>query len=532
MRFFRADFLGPAGSRRAHSASLRGAIICRIAQSVFRRMSSFHQFLYRICLRSAWPMVMVMLFWTLVVLGPLLGRGLLYMLPLLVAGLGAFFALRALLGEALNSARALPETGELPYGFAGHSIHAFSDPEGQVWLRARDVRRVLGLQRTDAWMAQAYPDGYRRAHPGSAAWFVRPGTVHRHWGGSTWPEVNRFLHFLERELVPLQTRRAASASVPGQPAAGGAPDAAGSKGQGVPGYLARQWRGEQGLLHLALWGAVLAALVSHVLLFDPEPAELTAHYRRYALILLAELLGGTLLSAWWGVGAWRAARRWFGADRSLLAGLVVAMAGMTMLLYAFDHLADRDRQMGLICAGGVGRRPGSQARGRRVRRWPAHRAFGGDGVRHDQPGPRPPGQAPGHTRDRARQPGRQRQRRLRAGRTGARPPPRRLRFRVLRQRLRAGFRGRAGAPGGAVGAFRVAPLGCCLAHRGFGHLRYRPQDGGVVCGTGRVGAVHRAGDADTFPGDVGAGGRRTDGERTGDGRVARRGRVSLLSARR
>ena len=177
MRFFRADFLGPAGSRRAHSASLRGAIICRIAQSVFRRMSSFHQFLYRICLRSAWPMVMVMLFWTLVVLGPLLGRGLLYMLPLLVAGLGAFFALRALLGEALNSARALPETGELQYGFAGHTVHAFSDPEGQVWLRARDVRRVLGLQRTDAWMAQAYPDGYRRAHPGSAAWFVRPGTV-------------------------------------------------------------------------------------------------------------------------------------------------------------------------------------------------------------------------------------------------------------------------------------------------------------------------------------------------------------------
>ncbi len=179
-------------------------------------MSSFHQFLYRICLRSAWPMIVAMLFWVVVVLGPLLGRGLLYMLPLLVAGLGAFFALRALLGEALHSAKALPETGELPYGFAGHSIHAFSDTEGQVWLRARDVRRVLGLQRTDAWMAQAYPDGYRRAHPGSVAWFVRPGTVHRHWGGSTWPEVNRFLHFIERELVPLQTRRAASASVPGQ----------------------------------------------------------------------------------------------------------------------------------------------------------------------------------------------------------------------------------------------------------------------------------------------------------------------------
>ena len=308
-------------------------------------MSPFNQCLYRICLRSAWPMVFVMLLLVLLALGSQLGWGLLYLLPLLVVGLGAFFALRALLGEALEGARGLPETGELPYGFAGHSIHAFSDSQGQVWLRARDVRRVLGLQRSDKWMAMAYPDGWRRAHPGSAAWFVNPGTVQRHWGGSTRPEVNRFLSFLERELVPLQARRAASAA--GQSAEADAADAEVSRGQGVIGYLARQWRGEQGLLHLSFWGAVLAALVSHVLLFDPEPAELTAHYRRHALILLAELLGGTLLSAWWGVGAWRAARRWIGADRSLLAGLVVAMAGMTMLLYAFDRLADRDHQMGV-----------------------------------------------------------------------------------------------------------------------------------------------------------------------------------------
>ena len=115
MNFHPWRFLGRPISCRAHSASLRGAIICRIAQSVFRRMSSFHQFLYRICLRSAWPMVMVMLLLVLLALGSQLGWSLLYLLPVLVVGFGAFFALRALLGEALHSARALPETGPLTH---------------------------------------------------------------------------------------------------------------------------------------------------------------------------------------------------------------------------------------------------------------------------------------------------------------------------------------------------------------------------------------------------------------------------------
>lgn len=39
-------------------------------------------------------------------------------------------------------------------------------------MRARDVRHLLGLNRTDSWMSRLYPEDWCRAHTGSRAWFV------------------------------------------------------------------------------------------------------------------------------------------------------------------------------------------------------------------------------------------------------------------------------------------------------------------------------------------------------------------------
>ena len=149
--------------------------------------------------RSAWPMLLAMLSCVVLVLGP----AVIYLIPLFAVCAIVFFALKALFREARVKGRELPDTGELPYGFAGHELLAFSDPDGQVWIRAKDIRHLLGLERSDAWMAQAYPQGYRRAHPGVAAWYIRPDTVRRHWGGSNRIAVNQFIHWMERELVPL-----------------------------------------------------------------------------------------------------------------------------------------------------------------------------------------------------------------------------------------------------------------------------------------------------------------------------------------
>jgi hypothetical protein len=110
-------------------------------------------------------------------------------------------------------------------------------------------------------------------------------------------------------------------------------------------FVARHWRGEHPLLHFALSGLLLAVLFWAVLGVPSDPAVVVAHYQRWAFIALLELVAGVLAAAWWGVGAWRGAQRWLGAGRSLLAGMAFAMAGMGVLLYAFDRMADFDRQM-------------------------------------------------------------------------------------------------------------------------------------------------------------------------------------------
>ena len=297
-------------------------------------------------------MVLAMLSCVAVVFVPLLGWSSFLLVPVFAVCVLTYIVLLKLFREARTKARDLPDSGELPYGFAGHEIRAFCDDDGQVWLRAMDVRHALGLERTDKWMARAYPDGYRRAHPRAGSWFIHPEIVRRHWGGSMRIEVNRFIHWMERELVPLQHKRAALLHECGHAAEDFRESAEEQRSlspiRALTHYVGSHWRGEQHFLQIALSGGILALLISHVLLTEPAFADLAAHYRRYATIYLGELLIGTLMSAWWGVGVWRASRRWLDGERSLLVGLVFAIGGMTMLLYAFDRVAQRDHHMTLF----------------------------------------------------------------------------------------------------------------------------------------------------------------------------------------
>jgi len=298
--------------------------------------------------RSAWPMIVASLFLVVVLLGPWV---LIALAPLFAVCLLTYHALKALYAEARTKACELPDSGELPYGFAGHDIRAFTDNRGQVWIRAKDVRHLLGLERSDTWMAGAYPEGYSRAHPGVAAWFMHPDVIRRHWGGSTRIIVNRFIHWMDRELVPLQEKRSAVE----QAQKSATPPVSAERTEPLPvflvplvDYLKRHWRGEHRILHVVLSGSIVAVLVSHLLTDRPAPADLVEHYQRYALLLMIELTAGTAMCAWWGVGVWRMTRRWLGAERSLLIGICFAIGGMTALLYAFDRMADRDQQMTLL----------------------------------------------------------------------------------------------------------------------------------------------------------------------------------------
>lgn len=137
----------------------------------------------------------------------LLGPYLLGVLPVMVVlGIAARLVLTAWQEGSEKGKQA--NTGEHAYGFAGNELLAFSDDSGQIWIRAQDVRNVLQLESSDRWMAQAYPQGYREAHPKVKAYYVQPEVVRRHWAGSHRIEINRFLSWMDRELVFIQSRRA------------------------------------------------------------------------------------------------------------------------------------------------------------------------------------------------------------------------------------------------------------------------------------------------------------------------------------
>jgi hypothetical protein len=85
-------------------------------------------------------------------------------------------------------------------------------------------------------------------------------------------------------------------------------------------YLKRHRRGEHRLPHVILSGGIVAVLVSHLLSDQPAPADLVENYRSYALLLITELVVGTMMCAWWGVGVWRMTRRWLGAEPFLVVG--------------------------------------------------------------------------------------------------------------------------------------------------------------------------------------------------------------------
>lgn len=271
-----------------------------------------------------------------------------YLLPFIAVCSLIAYALGPLLREAREKCIAQQESGETAYGFAGQDLRAFQDEEGQIWVRAKDVRNLLGCERDEKRMAQLYPQGYRRVNPKVAAWYIRTDIIQRHWQGSAKGEVNRFLHWMARELVPLQIKREEQARLqanqaPSSPEQQAAPLSLQAKvAHAVTRYGQAHWRGEHGLLHAVFGGGGIVLLIGLALTLIPLPGDFAEHYQIHSLIALTVIFGYVLLQVWWGVGLWRSTHRWFAAERSLLVGIVTASIAMTTILYTLGNLGDRD----------------------------------------------------------------------------------------------------------------------------------------------------------------------------------------------
>lgn len=283
-------------------------------------------------------------------------RWTLALVPVLMVGALAIKA-ASLIGRSAVTGHDRRDIGETVYGFAGHELRAFTDRTGQVWIRAHDIRRALDLDRSDGWMARAYPSGFRRVNPQLPAYYIQPEAVRRHWRGSHQMTVNRFLSWMERELVPLQHKRNAIepyAHPPEKLAQTGSSSGTRQPVRwramllAIPRYGRAHWRGEHGLMQSAFLGGGIACLVGALAFYEPNPTNLVHHYRAIAIfwIILLSILGLTAL--WWGVGVWRSALRWIEAERSIPAGIGLAIAGAVAVMFFVGKAVENDRRFTML----------------------------------------------------------------------------------------------------------------------------------------------------------------------------------------
>jgi hypothetical protein len=283
-------------------------------------------------------------------------RWMLALVPMLVIGALALKA-ASLIGRRAVTGHDRRDIGETVYGFTGHELRAFSDRTGQVWIRAHDIRRALDLDRSDGWMARAYPKGFRRVNPQLPAYYIQPEAVRRHWRGSHQITVNRFLSWMERELVPLQQKRNAIepyAHPPEQVAQAGSsfgmrqPVCWRAMLLAIPRYGRAHWRGEHGLIQSAFLGGGVALLVGALAIYEPNPTNLVHHYRAIAIIWIGLLSILGLTALWWGVGVWRSAPRWIEAERSIPVGIGLAIAGAVAVMFFVGQAVEHDRRFTML----------------------------------------------------------------------------------------------------------------------------------------------------------------------------------------
>jgi hypothetical protein len=94
------------------------------------------------------------------------------------------------------------------YVFRGIPVQVIEDDECRRWVRASDVRRVGATTATDGALALTYPDGWRSMGK-PAQPHISGDALLKHLKKDSSPQVLRFTHWVEREIVfPAKARAA------------------------------------------------------------------------------------------------------------------------------------------------------------------------------------------------------------------------------------------------------------------------------------------------------------------------------------
>ena len=104
-------------------------------------------------------------------------------------------------------ARALDRVQGHHYAFRGIPVQVIEDLQHERWVRAADVRRILGHTASDGALALSYPQGWRQLGNPPQPHFSTAALI-AHLAKETTPEALRLRHWVEREVAfPARRRR-------------------------------------------------------------------------------------------------------------------------------------------------------------------------------------------------------------------------------------------------------------------------------------------------------------------------------------
>lgn len=86
------------------------------------------------------------------------------------------------------------------YEFKGTPVDVIEDEDHVRWVRASDVRRIVGHTASDAGLRLTYPNGYRDIGSPPAAYF-RDETLLVHLAKQNSARALRFKHWVEKDIA-------------------------------------------------------------------------------------------------------------------------------------------------------------------------------------------------------------------------------------------------------------------------------------------------------------------------------------------
>jgi hypothetical protein len=110
-----------------------------------------------------------------------------------------YFTLSSVL-QGARAAQEVRDASEQTFRHGGRDFRIFVDEQGEIWLRATDIKRFLANKQSDAVLARRYPSRFGSVHPHIDACYMHHDALRDFLDKNGQESVQRFLTWLNRDV--------------------------------------------------------------------------------------------------------------------------------------------------------------------------------------------------------------------------------------------------------------------------------------------------------------------------------------------